>query len=78
MVEANGLNIFKNRLDKHWCTRPFRFNYVSEAFEELCPDIQGSGLSGKHLAFRPVFIIGIIGRINDLFNLSDIFLAFIS
>ena len=44
------MNIFINRLDKHWCKRAFLFHYDSDAFEELCSDIQGSGLSGKHWA----------------------------
>ena len=38
----------KNRLDKNWCKRVFRFHYDSDAFEELCTDIQGSGHSSKH------------------------------
>ena len=48
VVEANSLNIFKNRLDKHCCRRSFRFHYYGDAFEELCSDIQQCGLSYKH------------------------------
>ena len=29
VVEASGLNVFKNKLDKHCCKRVFRFHYDS-------------------------------------------------
>ena len=65
MVEVSNLNIFENRLDRYWCKRAFSFQYDSNAFEEICSDIKGTGLSGKHYEFRPVFVIGILGKIRE-------------
>ena len=44
VVEAVNLNLFKNRLDKHWCGRSFRFQHDVNPFE--ITDIYRSGISG--------------------------------
>ena len=43
VIEASGLNIFKNRLDKHWCKRAFRFHYISDAIALHASVVHASG-----------------------------------
>ena len=68
VVDASSLNSFKNRLDRHWCMRAFRFLYDCNGFEELFLDMLSFGPSGNHYTFQSVFIIGRYHRYASLYT----------